>query len=395
MPYFDSVDGYQVQVARDNRFTDLVETWETYESKTWPFFSLMPAAFHSLNAYEDNESYYWRVRIRHERYTSTASFFNYGPWSPAMRFKLASRQAGNPTISTGELALTTPSFAWQRVETAAGYTLQVDDDANFSQPLINEKLDSVAYTPLKALPDGIYFWRVATRRSDRVLGQWTPTMTFTKRSLAPLPLAPIGGAVINTLPTFTWTPVLTATGTLHMAAPRYRLQVDNDPNFSSPDSFDTESSSFTPSKEYSPRLNKLADGNWYWRVAVIDAENHVGAYSTTQSFYKEYLRPVLVEPVQGQSYPQLPSLKWEPLDGAAYYEVRVANDENGVDRALPARTDNASFTPMTKLTPSNLYWRVQMFDDDGVPGPSVDGRLAENTEPLYLPLISNVWKESP
>ena len=78
MPYFDSGDGYEVQVARDARFTDLVETWETYEGKTWSFYSLMPAAFHSVNAYEDNESYYWRVRIRHERYLIYADFYDYG-----------------------------------------------------------------------------------------------------------------------------------------------------------------------------------------------------------------------------------------------------------------------------------------------------------------------------
>ena len=54
--------------ARDERFTDLVETWETHESNTWRYYALMPASFHSLNPYGDNESYYWRVRIRHERY---------------------------------------------------------------------------------------------------------------------------------------------------------------------------------------------------------------------------------------------------------------------------------------------------------------------------------------
>ena len=73
MPMFDSVDGYQVQVARDARFTQLVETWESYETQVWPFFALLPASFQSKNAYEDNESYYWRVRIRHERYVFTPS----------------------------------------------------------------------------------------------------------------------------------------------------------------------------------------------------------------------------------------------------------------------------------------------------------------------------------
>ncbi len=33
MPTYDSVDGYEVQIARDNKFTDLVETWEITEKR--------------------------------------------------------------------------------------------------------------------------------------------------------------------------------------------------------------------------------------------------------------------------------------------------------------------------------------------------------------------------
>ena len=56
MPLFDSVDGYQVEVARDRQFTDIVETWETVENdnsynSVWPYFALMPAAFQSSESY--------------------------------------------------------------------------------------------------------------------------------------------------------------------------------------------------------------------------------------------------------------------------------------------------------------------------------------------------------
>ena len=41
MPYFDSIDGYQLQVARDAKFTDLVETWEIYERDTHSYFAIL------------------------------------------------------------------------------------------------------------------------------------------------------------------------------------------------------------------------------------------------------------------------------------------------------------------------------------------------------------------
>ena len=206
MPIFDSDDGYQVQVARDAKFTDLVETWEFSEQTTNSLFGWLPNTFQPLAAYEDNESYYWRVRIRHERFTFRSSDFDYGQWSPATRFKLDSRRVAHPTLSTGTLAGTTPTFSWDRVDGASGYTLQVDNDANFSSPVINEKLVSNSYTPLTALPDGNYFWRVAMRRSETIIGHWlstvsitsTTSLTFEKKSLAPTLLSPINPAAVIT-----------------------------------------------------------------------------------------------------------------------------------------------------------------------------------------------------
>ena len=146
VPTFDSVDGYEIQVARDARFSDVLEEWNTYESLSSPYFGLLPGTFQTTSAYEDNTSYYWRVRIRHEKFTITGAY-DRGPWSPPMRFRLSSREVSNPALSTSSVAFMTPTFTWDRAEGAAGYAIQVDDDANFSSPLINEEVDGTSYTP--------------------------------------------------------------------------------------------------------------------------------------------------------------------------------------------------------------------------------------------------------
>ncbi|HMN31040.1 MAG TPA: hypothetical protein PKE45_22990, partial [Caldilineaceae bacterium] len=353
-PYQNSVDGYQVQVARDAKFTDLVETWEISEKSRHSFFAFLTSVFHSLNAYQDNESYYWRVRDRHERYDTLASRFDYGPWSPAMRIKLDSRQVGNPALFTGHMTATipafTPTFAWERVEGASGYTLQIDNDSNFSSPLANLQLDGTSYTPTDALPDGTYYWRVATRRSKTVIGHWTTTSTFTKRSLAPVLVSPVGGVVVNGQPTFQWTVVLTPTDTPRSAAPRYRLQLSNDPHFSNPRTFTTDATAYAVAKGES-----LSDGTCYWRVAVIDAKGNVGAYSEAQQFYKEYLPPKLVYPEQGATVSTVTSFSWEPLAGAAYYEIEI-DDDPLFNSPTRARTDNTQYTPTGQLPPKAYYW---------------------------------------
>lgn len=381
MPYFDSVDGYQVQVARDAKFTDLVETWEFPEKGTDSLFSWLPNSFQPLGAYEDNETYYWRVRIRHERFTTLDTTFDYGPWSPAMRFKLDSRQVGNPTLSTGDLAQTTPTFSWQRVEGASGYTIQVDNDVNFSSPVINEKVTSTSYTPVTALPDGNYFWRVVMRRSDKIIGHWSPTMTFTKKSVTPILLSPIDNgdaSLIQTQPTFHWSVVLTPTDTPRVAAPLYQLQVDDDPNFGSPATFRTDTTTFTL-----PPGKGVDHGTFYWRVAVVDANNNLGAYSVKQQFRKEYGMPSLLQPQQGDMLGSLTTFAWAPVEGAAYYEFYLGTDPNNLTG--PVKVDGAQYTPVSKLSLKPYYWQVRMVDADKKPGPFVQGWIT--TAKAFLPFV--------
>jgi hypothetical protein len=401
MPYFDSVDGYQVQVARDNRFTDLVESWETFESGTGSFFTLLFTTFRSLNAWQDNESYYWRVRLRHERYTSKATEYDYGPWSPPMRFKLSSYAITGAALTTGELPAalpvlqaantntqtvpTTPTFIWDRVEGVGSYQFQVHTAPDFSKPLINKTLHGTSHTPLEALADGVYYWRVAPRRSSKVVGQYTPVYSFEKRTLAPTPLSPIANELIHDYPTFVWEPVYIVSDTLRMAAPRYRVQVDDDPTFADPDVFETTATAFTPSLAAAFKRNKYNDGVWYWRVAIIEANGKAGAYSPRQTFLKEYQLPELLSPLPGDEILGTPLFTWAPIDGAAYYEVKIASTPTAIDSAKASRTENTRFVPATKLTGSTLYWRVQMFDANGIPGPTVDGIFSNNI--IYLPVI--------
>ncbi|MEZ4862556.1 MAG: SdrD B-like domain-containing protein [Caldilineaceae bacterium] len=386
MPYYGSIDGYQLEIARDIRFTELVETWEFNEIGTESFFSFITSAFQSTNDYADNESYYWRVRLRHERYEGSSSRYDYGSWSPPMRFKLDSRRVGNPTLSTGELANTTPTFSWERVEGAAGYTIQIDNDNNFSSPVLNVKIDGTSYTPKTALPDGSYFWRVAMRRSDRILGHWTETMSFEKQSLSPTPLTPINGVVINEQPTFKWTAILTPTNQPRVTAPRYRLQLDDDPNFGSPKVYTTEATAYTLKE-----IESLADGTWYWRVAVIDVANRVGAYSATQQFYKEYLAPTLLQPGQNGAVTGVTSFEWQPVDGAAYYQIEIDDDQNF---GSPTRisTDSTKYTPTSRFTKEEYFWRVRIYDKDRRPGPFETGRI--KIQDVSLSLGNYVWIDS-
>jgi hypothetical protein len=309
-----------------------------------------------------------------------------------MRFKLTSYQPGNPTVTLGnpalgEAASATPSFTWQRVEGAARYTIQIDTDFNMNAPDINETVDGNSFTGLDTLADGTYYWRVAMRRSDNVLGQWTTIMSFTKTSLVPTLLNPINDVIVNNQPTFTWAPTISNTGELHAAASRYRLQWANNPQFTSPTTVETEATSYTP-----VRGQSLMDGTWFWRVALIDGGGRVGPYGPTATFYKEYLRPEPLSPVQGSSEAETITFEWKPLDGAAYYKLEI-DDNEAFDSPIRVTTENTRYTHVDKFEAGEYYWRVQMVDKDNRPGPTIPGRFSQgpgnpNDGPaLFMPFV--------
>lgn len=383
MPYHYSVDGYQIQIARDAKFTQVVETWEQYEQKTNPLYALVANTFQSNNAYGDNESYYWRVRVRYEKYDNTQ--YDYGAWSPAMRFKLDSYLVGNPRLSTGAIANITPTFQWDRVEGASTYKIQIDSDVNFSKPL-ERVLSGTSYTPVDPLKDGTYYWRVAIMRSKDVTGRWTSTMSFVKQSLSPVPVAPVNGIIINAQPTFIWTAILTPTTTPIIASALYQLQLSKDPNFGSPTSYTTAATAITLSDD-----STLSDGTWYWRVAAIDSKGNIGAYSPVQQFYKEYLAPKLLQPSQNSVISGITSFEWAAVPGAAYYGLEV-DDDPLFNSALKVETDNTKYTPIVALPAKEYYWRVRIYDYKRNPGPFVTGRV--QVQSVSLSIGNYVWLDN-
>lgn len=388
-PYFDSVDRYEVQLARDDAFTVIVDTWETHEAGTLPFFELLPAGFQTEQPMADG-GYVWRVRLCHERYIAWRDdLFDCGAWSQPMHFTLGSRRPQGLSPADGATTLATPAFAWDRVEGAASYVLQVgraqdlDDPANV---LFTKVTEATSFTPTD-LQNGLeprapYFWRVAMRRADGGIGRWTEVLRFTKGSIAPAPVAPLTGTIVLGQPTFVWTAVLTPTLNPRLAAPRYRLVVDNDRDFGSPEfSVETQATSFTP-----PAGRGLKDGEWHWRVMLLDAGRHAGPESLAQTLAKVSPPPAITGPAPAASHFEPPALHWDAVEGAAYYAVEFGGDAQ-FRNTYTVYSAAASFTPPRPLDPGAHFWRVRAYDADGRAGEWAEGQFIFG-QIVYLPAVT-------
>ncbi len=69
-----------------------------------------------------------------------------------------------PVLSSppnGELTCdATPAFDWSDVAMAASYNIQVDDNANFSSPVVNANPTVSSHTVGTPLALGTYYWQV-------------------------------------------------------------------------------------------------------------------------------------------------------------------------------------------------------------------------------------------
>lgn len=121
-----------------------------------------------------DDRWYWRVRAR-----DWAD--NYGSWSSTWYFDLCAVLA-TPVLYTPAHGINTcdrsPLLDWGAVSGATAYRIQLDDNANFGSPLINNLTSNSYYAVGGALWPGTYYWRVQAQKACGT-SSWSSARLFT------------------------------------------------------------------------------------------------------------------------------------------------------------------------------------------------------------------------
>jgi glucose/arabinose dehydrogenase len=181
------------------------------------------------------------------------------PSTPSLR-------SPNDGVTTGD---NTPTLSWNSSAHAAQYTVQVDDNGNFSSPEAQATVSGTSYTP-NVLPLGTYFWRVLARNAVGDVSAWTEARRFVV--VTPDSAVPERNRSGGVSPRLTWNRVSWASG--------YWIQVDNNSNFSSPEYFNDTLDENTLAVYTTP----LQNGRYYWRVRARRADGTWGSWSTAETF---------------------------------------------------------------------------------------------------------------
>ena len=112
----------------------------------------------------------------------------------------------------------TPLFDWNAASDATEYQLQVDNNSDFTSPVVDVTTTATDYTPIASLIDATYYWQVRGRNAASecsLYGAYSASRSFTVTGppLAFNKLLPSnGGAGLSLNPTLSWEASTGATG---------------------------------------------------------------------------------------------------------------------------------------------------------------------------------------
>lgn len=160
-----------------------------------------------------------------------------------------------------------PSFRWSESSEAASYTWQLATDAQFTHLLAERpRLTGDHVRAPQALPLGRYYWRIASRDRNGLLGPYTDALPFDR--VAPPPAPSVGEPRRSGDQLALGWPAGTP-------GQRYRIQMAHDAGFVHPA---VDRTVDTPSLQ----IRKPGSGTWYVRVRTIDTDGYVGDWGPVQ-----------------------------------------------------------------------------------------------------------------
>jgi hypothetical protein len=149
---------------------------------------------------------------------------------------------------------------------------------------------------------------------------------------------------------------------------RYRVQVDDNADFSSP-VIDEDVPGPATNSSLTPGTTLASNTKYYWRVSSYNTDGDYSAWSTARYFRTAIAQPTLISPADGSTgLSRRPLLDWSDPDGATGYNIQISKNEQFTQVVKSASTVASTYTPTADLpATTKIFWRVQ---GKGPNGPS-------------------------
>ena len=290
----------------------------------------------------------------------------------------------------------TPTLDWGDVIVVRQpiiYNLQVDNDPDFSSPVVNVTGLTTSNYTTPELAEGLWYWRTNARDNAGITSAWSASRSFRVDITVPATptlLGPADGTVTtDSTPTFRWTAVIDVSMPV-----TYELQVDNDAGFGSPEI----NISRLADNTYTPTI-ALADENYSWRVRAQDNAGNTSDLSSIWTLLIDTTPPAAptpLEPADGtKTKDNTQTFRWTAVTDVGNvsppvsYDIEIDNDPtfSSPENSATGLTDNTYTSGY--LADENYSWRVRARDNLGNTGAwsSVWTLLIDTTPPSQPTLV--------
>jgi hypothetical protein len=343
-----------------------------------------------------NGTYWWRVRATNaagevSQWTAPRSFRKLWNLQPALQ---------SPTSGSSLRFPTNPVvLRWSGVPGAAHYLVSVASDptlgslvfhySNQDDPKGPPNVAATSAAITSALAVGPYYGNVIPFDAAGNRGVGTPVSSFSWlwNSVTAATMADLNPAPEAFDPRFSWNPV--------PGAARYEVEINSSVDFAPGSKVCCTGSTIATS--LSPTA-VLKDNVYYWRVRALDPDGNAGVWNYGGSYTKTFDKVAPAGPVPGTSIKNLrmrdnltdpgtdidagtagyqtevPVVRWDPVPGAASYEIQVA-DWTG-SACLWGTADYLKNTAVPEWTP--------LASTSADPAPW-QGTIAEDVLPIVTP----------
>jgi hypothetical protein len=284
-------------------------------------------------------------------------------------------------ISPGDDAVvdSVPPFSWRRVRGAEQYEFQLSADARFRSTLESFATRNTSATIDETLFDGTYYWRARAVNAAGTAGSWSRTRSVRKRwpgepaLLSPEPNAAISYPSVPLV--LRWAPA--------PHAAKYEVAISTAPSLAG--NIVTEAGRPIEVRGTSLAFpGVLTPGRYYWAVTPMDAGELKGRRSEVRSFDWSWPSATATRLIDLWGDPDTatfvdPQFEWDPIPGAARYDVEVNTSQDFAAGSKVCCTDPTTGTALspTQLLANNTdlpagqdgyHWRVRGIDLDGNAG---------------------------
>jgi hypothetical protein len=359
MPSGTSFQKYEVQVATNATFTVDAILADTAISE----YTFGPLAVNTV--------YYWRVRAYN-------SLGQYGAWSATRIFRTAilpPNSIGPGNVSPGaavNVQTRRPTFTWESVVGATGYTVEGSTVVNFSTKAFTTTTSNTTYTHTADLAaNKQYYWRVKANGPNGP-SLYSEVRTFTTGNPPSVPIlsTPANNALVTTLtPLLDWSNATVPAGS--PAFHGYEVQIAGNNTFTTGLTNISVPGLTSNSQVAAPVL--LNGATYYWHVRSVNVgmdgvggneDDHVSGWSLVRSLRVPFAPPTLSLPLTGAiGLPLKPAFSWSAISGATTYTLQVSKVPTfatlAVNKTITAPA--TTYTPTVNLTANTLYyWRVRV-----------------------------------